>query len=339
VIEACLQLGDVRRAGEWSEAARAWCKTVPPESPFWALCRVNRAELAILRGAWSEAEAEAGLASEELARIDPADSGSAWYLVGEARRRAGNLSGAEDAFAKARGLGFDPQPGWALVRLGQRKTDAAAGALRAALAAEHGNPFRRAHLLGATVEVSIAAGNRDEARAAADELGALADRFGAATVRAAANTSRGAVLLAEGDAAGARDVLRRACAQWQDVRLPHEAARARALYGEAIRAAGDEDAAREELRTARGAFERLGATGDATAVAALLGERTHAGGLTEREAEVLRLVAAGRSNRDIASELVISEHTVARHVQNIFAKLGVSSRSAATAFAFEHGLA
>jgi len=340
VIEACLQLGDVRRAGEWSEAARAWCETVPPESPFWALCRVNRAELAILRGAWSEAEAEAAIASEELGRIDPADSGSAWYLVGEARRRAGNLLAAEDAFAEARRLGFDPQPGWALLRLGQRKTDQAAGALRAALAAEQGNPFRRAYLLGAMVEVSIAAGDRDEASAAADKLEALADRFGAATVRAVADTSRGVVQLAGGDAAGARDVLRRACAQWQDVRLPYEAARARASYGEAVRAAGDEEAGRAELRAARDALARLGATGDVATVDALLGERAELpAGLTEREAEVLRLVAAGRSNRDIASELVISEHTVARHVQNIFAKLGVSSRSAATAFAFEHGLA
>jgi DNA-binding CsgD family transcriptional regulator len=339
VIEACLQLGDVRRAGEWSEAARAWCTTVPPESPFPALCRVNRAELAILRGAWSDAEAEAELASEELSRIDPADSGSAWYLVGEARRRAGNVDGAENAFAKSRDLGFDPQPGWALLRLAQRKADSAARALRAALAAEQGNPFRRARLLAAQVEVAIAGGDTDEARAAADDLDALAARFGAATVRAAADTSRGAVLLAERDTAGALDALRRACGLWQDVRLPYDAARARALYGEAVRAAGDQDAGREELRAARGAFERLGATADAATIAALLGERTLPGGLTQREAEVLRHVASGKSNREIAAELVISEHTVARHVQNIFAKLGVPSRSAATAFAFEHGLA
>jgi len=340
VIEACLQLGDVRRAGEWSQAARAWCETVPPESPFPALCRVNRAELAMLRGAWSEAEAEAAVATEELSRVDPADSGSAWYLVGEARRRVGNDAGAEDAFAKARDLGFDPQPGLAMLRFKQRRIDAAASSLRTALSAEHGDPFRRARLLAAQVEVAIAARNLDEARAAADELDALAERFGAATVDATATTSRGSVLVAEGDTAAAVDVLRRACALWQEVRLPYEGARARALYGEAVRYDGDHDAGRAELRAAIGAFERLGATADAAAIATLLGEGTHLpGGLTEREAEVLRLVAAGRSNREIAAELVISEHTVARHVQNIFAKLGVSSRSAATALAFHHGLA
>jgi ATP/maltotriose-dependent transcriptional regulator MalT len=312
---------------------------VPPQSPFPGLCRVNRAELAILRGAWSEAEAEASLASEELSRNDPEDSGAAWYLAGEARRRSGNATGAEEAFDRARDLGFDPQPGWALLRFSQGKMEAAAGALRGALSTELGNSFRRSRLLAAQIEVAIGRGDLDTARDADRELAALAARLDAATVAATADTGRGALLLAEDDPAGALDRLRKACATWQDLRSPYEAARARALCGRALIATGDRDAGREELRAARAAFERLGAATDAAAVAGRLGEPTDkAGGLTEREAEVLRLVAAGRSNRQIAAELVISEHTVARHVQNIFAKLAVSSRSAATAFAFQHGL-
>jgi len=339
VIEACLQLGDVGRAGEWTDAARAWCETVPAESPYPGLCRINRAELAILRGAWPEAEAEASRASEELMRFDPSASGAAWYQAGEARRRAGNLDGAEEAFTRAQELGFEPQPGSALVRFAQGKADAARSALRVAIAAEPGNPLRRAKLLSATVEVALDAGELDEATVAVEELEAIAHAFPTAVLAATVDTSRGAVLLVRADASAALERLRRASTSWQDLRLPYEAAHARMLCGQAARTVGDEDGGRAELRAALAAFERLGATRDAAKARMLLeGRGDLPGGLTEREAEVLRLIAAGKSNRQVAVELVISEHTVARHVQNIFMKLNVSSRSAATAFAFEHGL-
>ena len=339
VIEACLQLGDVGRAGEWSDAARAWCETVPPESPYPGLCRINRAEVAILRGAWPEAEAEASRASEELMRLDPAASGAAWYQVGEARRPAGNLEGAEEAFARAQQLGFEPQPGAALLRLAQKRAEAARSALGVAIAAESGNPLRRAKLLSAMVDVALASGELDEASVAVEELEAIAQAIPTAALAATVDTARGALLLANADAPAALELLRRACASWQDLRLPYEAAQARLLSGKAARAVGDEDGGRAELRAALAAFERLGAATDAAKASMLLEERGDLpGGLTEREAEVLRLVAAGKSNRQIAVELVISEHTVARHLQNIFTKLNVSSRSAATAFAFEHGL-
>jgi ATP/maltotriose-dependent transcriptional regulator MalT len=339
VIEACLQLGDVGRAGEWTDAARAWCETVPAESPYPGLCRINRAEVAILRGAWPEAEAEASRASEELMRFDPAASGAAWYQAGEARRRAGNLSGAEEAFTLAQELGFEPQPGSALLRLAHGKADAARSALRVAIAAESGNPLRRAKLLSARVDVALDAGELEEATVAVEELEAIAHTFPIAALTATVDTARGALLLARGDAPAALERLRRACTSWKDLRLPYEAAQARMLCGQAARAVGDEDGGRAELRAALAAFERLGAIRDAEKAAMLLeGRGDLPGGLTEREAEVLRLIAAGKSNRQIAAELVISEHTVARHVQNIFTKLNVSSRSAATAFAFEHGL-
>jgi ATP/maltotriose-dependent transcriptional regulator MalT len=339
VIEACLQLGDVGRAGEWSDAARAWCETIPAESPYPGQCRINRAEVAILRGAWSEAEAEASRASEELMRLDPVASGAAWYQAGEARRRAGNLDGAEEAFTLAQELGFEPQPGSALLRLVQGKADAARSALRAAIAAESGNPLRRARLLSARVDVAVDAGELDEATVAVDELEAIAHAFPTAVLAATVDTMRGALLLAQADAPAALERLRRARTSWQDLRLPYEAAQARMLCGQAARAIGDEDGGRAELRAALVAFEGLGAARDVAAVEALLeGPGELPGGLTAREAEVLRLVAAGKSNRAIAGELVISEHTVARHVQNIFTKLNISSRSAATAYAFEHDL-
>jgi DNA-binding NarL/FixJ family response regulator len=339
VIAACLELGDVGRAGEWSDAARAWCETVPAESPFPGLCRVNRAEVAILRGAWPEAEAEATRASEELMGQGPVASGAAWYQVGEARRRAGNLDGAEEAFTRAQELGFQPQPGSALLRLAQGKVEAARSALRVAVAAETGNPLRRARLLSASVELALDAGELDDAGDAVGELEAISHAFPTAMLAASVDTARGSLFLAQGDAAAALERLRRACTSWQDLRLPHEAARARMLCGQAARAVGDEDGGRAELRAALAAFERLGATRDAAEAKLLLeGRGDLPGGLSEREAEVLRLVATGKSNRQIATELVISEHTVARHVQNIFTKLNLSSRSAATAFAFEHGL-
>ena len=151
--------------------------------------------------------------------------------------------------------------------------------------------------------------------------------------------ARGAVHLAGGDAHAALADSRAAAAVWQELEAPYDVARARVLVGLACRDLGDEDAATLELEAARSAFERLGAAPDLARLAERgpdSGDDQH--GLTPREFEVLRLVAAGKSNREIASTLVISEHTVARHVQNIFAKLDVSSRAAAGAFAFEHDL-
>jgi DNA-binding CsgD family transcriptional regulator len=187
--------------------------------------------------------------------------------------------------------------------------------------------------------VALAAGDRDAARSASDELDAIAGDFGTPALDAAAATARGVLRLAEGDVPAAVECLRHACATWQELGLPYEAARARMRHGMAVRQAGDEEGARLELRAALAAFERLGAADDAATAAGLLAGRPDLPrGLTAREAEVLRLVAAGRTNRQVAAELMLSEHTVARHLQNIFAKLGLSSRSAATAFAFEHGL-
>ena len=340
VIAACLEIADVRRAAEWAEAARVWSESIPSESLYPGLCRVNRAQVASLRGEWSLAESESVRATELLMSTSPPLAAEALYETGDVRRRRGDLAGAEAAFERAHELGFEPQPGLALLRLAQGKIDAALSALRSAVAVPSGNRLRRARLQWALAEAALAAGDLDAARAAGDELDAIARDSDARVLEASAATVRGSVQLAEADGPGSAASLRQASALWQELRLPYEAAHTRTKLGLALRTAGDDDGARMELRAALAGFEKLGATRDAAVASDLLGGPTELPrGLTAREAEVLRLVAAGKTNRDIAVELVISEHTVARHLQNMFVKLDVSSRSAATAFAYEHGLA
>jgi DNA-binding CsgD family transcriptional regulator len=337
VIATCLDLGDLTRAREWDRASRAWCETLSPGSPWPARCRVNRAVVTQLSGSWDDAEDEAARAADELAPSDPIDARYAFYLLGELRRRRGNLSGAGEAFERAREMGSDALPGLALLRLDQGRPEAAAAAMRSM--SGMALPPEQARIVATGVEVAIANGDLGEAARLVGSLETLAAAVPAATLQALAAGARGSVLLAEGDPRGAEDPLRRACELWLELRLPYEAARARVTLGRAALAVGDRDGATEELGSALATFERLGAAPDATRVALLLtGSTTLPAGLTAREVEVLRAVASGKTNRDIAVELVISEHTVGRHLQNIYAKLGVSTRAAATAFAFEHGL-
>jgi len=340
VILACKDLADLQRAGEWTEAARVWCEAIPATTPYsQGLCRIYRGEVLALRGAWAEAEAEMRRAHQELLPHKPQGAAEASYGVGEVLRRRGDLFGAEQAFVRAQQLGWDPQPGMALLRLAQGRVDAAAAALRSALASPMVDRFARARLLAAQVEVAIAAGALDQARHAARELAAIADGLTSAVVQATASMAQGALQLAEGDPAAALDDLRRGLHGWRALGLPYEDAKARLLIGTTQRMLGDEEGGRIEIDAARAGFERLGATADTRHAAALLHQRrTSPRVLTDREVQVLRLVAAGKHNRDIAGALHLSEHTVARHMQNILAKLGVSSRAAATSSALKQGL-
>jgi DNA-binding CsgD family transcriptional regulator len=265
--------------------------------------------------------------------------GMALYQQAELHRLRGQFAEAEEAYREASEWGHPPQPGLALLRLAQGRVDAAAAAIRAALA-EAQDRVARAKVLAAYVEIVLAADDVAAARAAADELSEVAADLGMPFLHAVSAQATGAVLLAEGDPSGALAWLRRAWTVWQELQAPYEVGRTRVLIGLAYRALGDSDTARMELDAACRAFRELGAAPELARVEALapMAASRTAGGLTAREVEVLRLVAAGKSNRAIATELAISEHTVARHLQNIFAKLDVSSRSAATAFAFEHGL-
>jgi DNA-binding NarL/FixJ family response regulator len=339
LMDACNQLADLRRAGEWTQATARWCERFPEAVLYRGLCRVHRAQVLQVRGAWEHAEREASRASSDLPGVHVGTVAEAHYQVGEIRRLRGEATRAEEAFKRAHQLGRDPQPGLALLRLAQGRADAAAASIRAALAGESQDRLRRARLCAAQVEIALVAGDRDAAHAAGEELAATAAIYGSSGLEVASRQARGAVLLADGRPAQALPALRSACQLWQELDAPYDAARTRLLLAQAYRALGDEDAADLELDAAGLVFDRLGAALDARAVAGLRARPALPGGLTAREAEVLRLVAAGKSNREIAALLVLSDKTVARHLSNIFAKLGLSSRTAATAYAFEHGLA
>jgi ATP/maltotriose-dependent transcriptional regulator MalT len=247
----------------------------------------------------------------------------------------GNLTGAEEAFAQAHEYGRDPQPGLALLRLAQGKIDAATTSIATALAASSGSDLEKAPLHAVRAQIALAAGDVDLAEQAADELARTAASFDSPGLLAAAHRTTGAVQLARGQTVSALSSLRLACQLWQELDAPYEVGRTRVLLADAYRALNDDDAAARECGAARASFERLGATQDAQALAVSPDVPC---GLTARELEVVRLIAAGMSNRAIANELSLSEKTVARHVSNIFTKTGATSRSAVTSFAFSNGL-
>jgi DNA-binding CsgD family transcriptional regulator len=337
LIGACDELCDYGRAAEWTEFGARWAQG-HPFTIFPGMCRVHRAEVLDRRGEWAAAEEEARRAYTELCDANVYNSGVAYYAIGEIRRRLGDLDGAEAAFGRADELGREPLPGLALVRLAQGRIAAAAASISRAIAAESWNRLSRAKLLPAQVEIAIADRDLETAGTAADELERIASEFESPGLRAAATSARGQVELAHGDTSACA-TLRRALHEWQTLDLPYEVASTRVLLGRACRLAGDEDAATSSFDAGAAIFQRLGATLDEKRVAALRGAPSPLpGGLTEREAEVLRLVASGSTNKEVAAQLFLSEKTVARHLSNIFAKIGVSSRSAATAFAFEHGI-
>ena len=331
VIEGCQQLHELRRAQDWTAAMTRWCEQQPDLVMFTGRCLVHRAEIMQVRGAWSEALAEARHAV--ASRADERAAGGAFYRQGELHRLQGDFSAAEQAYRESSRHGLEPQPGLALMRLAQGRGDAAAAAIGRAVG-ETADPFLRARLLPAQVEIALATGDGETARTAAQELEQLAGARRCALLDAIVAHARGAVTLDAGDARGALTALREAEAAWHELDAPYEAARVRVLVARACAALGDEESASLGVDAARAVFERLGAAPDLAALAA----RDEAHGLSPRELQVLRLVAAGETNKAIAAELVLSERTVERHVSNIFVKLGVSTRAAATAFAYEHGL-
>jgi ATP/maltotriose-dependent transcriptional regulator MalT len=339
VVDACMEVSDLRRAAEWTEALDRWCAAQPDLVPYRGQCLVHRAQILRAHGNWAEAAAEAERARRRLSEPAHPALGLALYEQGELHRLRGELEEAELAYRAASEQGREPAPGMALLRLAQGRIDVAVAAARRMVEESHGQ-FAYPRMLAASVEILLAAGDLEAARARADELASVAATADAPLTRAMAGYATGSVLLAAGDPAAALVELRQAHGAWRELDVPYEAARARVQIGLACRRLGDEDAAQLELDAARAAFERLGARGELARLGPVLGsgDATRSSDLTERECEVLRLVSAGRTNRDVASALFISEHTVGRHLQNIFAKLGVSSRAAATAYAYEHGI-
>ncbi len=339
VIEACIEAWDLRRAAEWTEALSQWCAAQPGLVPYRGQCLVHRSLVLLARGSWGEAEREAERAREHLSRQEHPALGLALYQRAELHRLRGELDEAEAAYRDAHDHGLDPAPGLALLRLAQGRADAARSTIRRMLD-EHRDPLGRTPMLAAAVEIDLATDDVGSAEAAAGELEAIAAQVGAPLLRAMADYADGAVRLARGEAGDALERLRRAHHAWRELEMPYQAARAQLLLGRACALLDDRDTAALELDAARATFEALGARAEAEATfPAATGARGRGPTeLTEREYEVLRLVAAGKTNKHIAAELFISEHTVGRHLQNIFRKLDLTSRAAATAYAYEHHL-
>ncbi|TDD21545.1 helix-turn-helix transcriptional regulator [Kribbella turkmenica] len=324
-IAGCWIVYELRRAEEWTAAMGRWCDAQPDLGNFTGECKVRRAELKQLRGAWADARQD--LAGVSTSDVDLWAAGCAAYVRGDIDRLQGRCDDADAHFVEAGRLGYDPQPGLALLRLQQGSVQAATAMIRRCVS-ESQDDAKRVEVLFAATEILLAAGDLEAAAAAANSLAELAEKCRTTIVLALADQATAMVRLAqEPDTAltPARAALRR----WVELRAPYQEARTRLLIAEACHALGDNESADRETATARDTLERLGASTE---------PRRPDGQLTPREIEVLRLVATGATNRAIAAQLVLSERTVDRHVSNIFMKLGVSSRSAATAYGFEHRL-
>ncbi|MCA4132437.1 helix-turn-helix transcriptional regulator [Arthrobacter sp. M4] len=338
VIGSCRLAMDVRRAQEWTAALDHWCGGRPDMVMFSGQCQSHRAELFILHGAWDEALAAARIARDRASRGDPDAAYGGWYQEAEVFRLRGDLEQAEQAYLQAGRTGYEPLPGLALLRLAQHKAPQAQTLLRRALSVA--DPANRCRLLPALVEAELAVGDIAAARAAADELSRPIHPGSLTLERALGAQSEAAVLLAEGNPSAALAEARKAWRLWYGLESPYDAARCRVMAGRACAAMHDKDSAAMEFEAAKADFADMGAALALSEVAGLsmdaAGERH--GPLTARELEVLRLVAAGSPNKVIAKKLYLSEKTVARHVSNILTKIGVSSRVAATTYAYEHGL-
>ena len=342
VIIECLELYDLARAAEWTGALSDWCDAQPDLVPYRGQCLVHRSQLQQAAGRWPDALTTAESACRRLAEPPHPALGLARYQEGEIHRLLGDFDRAEAEYREASRCGLDPMPGLALLELAKGDVEAAATTIGRALT-ETRSPMARPPLLAAAVEIRRAAGDLTAARQAAEELAQIAAGSSSAVLRAMAAQALGTVLVAEGDPVAGLAQLRAAAKGWRSLGMPYEAARTAVTIALACAAVGDRTAAGLELDNARATFTELGAGPDLDRLAAL-GELATSPSeppgelLSAREAEVLAHLAAGKTNREIAEALVISQHTVGRHVENIFAKLGVSSRAAATAYAYEHRL-
>ena len=326
---------DLDRAAAWTGVLGRWCVEQPQLIAFSGQYRALEAGLLLVRGAWTEASTAVELA---LSRFRAGDYRAIWgapYQHGELSRLRGAFHSAEESYRRAGESGWEPQPGLSLLHLALGRAGRAQDEIRRSAAGA--DPLTRRYLLPAVAEVEVAAGDHHAARRAVEELRDASTTSATPMLDATIAATDARVLLAEGRMTDALDAARKAVRGWDLVGAPYEVARSRVLAGRALRAIGEAEAAREEFDAARTVFLALGAEPAVAELAAVMGDR-RAGALTTRELEVLRLVSTGLTNRGIGERLSLSEKTVARHLANIFGKLGITSRAAATAYAYENGL-
>jgi len=344
VILECMGVFDLRRAAEWTEALSAWCDDQPDLVPYRGQCMVHRSQLAQVSGDWPDAINTIEQACERLTDPPHPALGLAYYQQAELHRLLGDLDEAERGYRRASGKGHEPMPGLALLQVARGDVDAAVASIQRALD-EVGDPVGRPALLSAAVDVLLAAGDIEAANDAADELATVAAGTPSPVLEAMAAHAASAVLIALGAPRDALTGLRHAASIWRSLQMPYDSARTSVLVARACAGLGDRAGAALEFDNAADAFARLGAGPDRDRLDSVRAELLEASQppadgvqLSARECEVLVHVAAGATNRQIADELTISQHTVGRHLENIFAKIGVSSRAAATAWAYEHDL-
>jgi class 3 adenylate cyclase len=259
-IFACRNIGDWQRASEWTNESLRWCER-HSVSGFPGLCRLHRAEIVRMRGSLAEAERDAHAACDELLAWAPRWAGWAYHELGEVRRRRGNLQGARTAFERALDVGFDPQPGLALLHLDEADPAGALAAINRRMANRDAfTQESRGLLLPAQVTIALAAGDLDIARSALRELDEVAAKCGATAILASASVARGALALAEGRPSDAIAPLREGWRQWSDLGARFEAAQVRTLLGQAYTVTGDNAGARLELEGAQATFAALAAT-------------------------------------------------------------------------------
>jgi DNA-binding NarL/FixJ family response regulator len=342
VVLECMQLFDMRRASEWTDALGIWCDGQPDLVPYRGQCLVHRSQLQQAAGDWPNAAVSAEAACRRLTEPPHPALGLAHYQQAELHRLVGDFGEAELEYRRARRSGHTPMPGLALLELFRGDPAAAAAGIDLALRESPHQP-NRPLLLAAAVDIFLAAANHDGARAAADELATLAHASPSLVLAAMAAHATGSVLVAESNPTAALADLRTAAAAWNALEMPYEGARTAALIGRVCLMSGDRTSATMEFDHSTDVFRELGAVPDLDRLARERPERKGAEAgrrslLSAREAEVLRHIAAGKTNREIAAALVLSQHTVSRHLENIFTKVGVTTRAAATAYAYEHGL-
>ncbi len=342
VVLECMQLFELQRAAEWTSSLDRWCAAQPDLVPYRGQCLVHQSQLQQAAGDWSAAATTVRTACARLSDPPHPALGLACYQEAELHRLVGDLDAAADAYGRASRAGQQPMPGLALLQLARGEVESAAASIDRALT-ETAPTFQRPPLLAAAVEIRRLSGNVAAARAGADELARIADRSTSEVLASMAAQADGAVLLAAGEVSAALAPLHTAGAAWTRLSMPYEAARVAVLVGLGYLTLGDSSSAALELDHARATFAALGARPDLERLQALAGTGSPGGGagagsLSGRELEVLRHVAAGKTNREVAEALTLSPHTVGRHLENIFSKLGVNGRAAATAYAYEHDL-